>query len=513
MGKIVHHIPLARLWLLLLTCISALVPMGAQAEEPLRWTPPTQIPYVDPSVSTPFLLTDSTGAIHAFSSQQIAGAFSRVIMYNHWQRNTGWSKPVDIVLSPLYDEAHAPTAFLDSKGIIHLVFFGGHDVSANIYYTRAPALRAAEATAWSPPVAIATGARPPIAVWLAGDPADNLYVLFGGNLDGAGLYSLTSHDGGNTWSLPALIFGTYSESAWPYALRILYGESGRLYAIWNVLNQRGWGLAGYFATFDFATQRWQEPQLMAEGVEGGILGVQSPVLWEFKDELFFMYDHGLPEQGIVRLVKSSDDGGRSWREAVRPFPEYVGGNGPAASVVDSRGQLYLFFGQRTQGTDDQQRHGLWYSEWHGEVRAWGGVHAIVAGPLVQDLEGDNSFDPTSAAAVIVQGNLLMVVWRTDPGNGNNGAWYSYTELNIPATAAIPLPTLTPTALPVEITGALLPMPTFPPLTQAAERPTHTTPIRRLTSPAAPLLAGLIPVSLFLLAIMYRLNRRQHRRHY
>lgn len=504
-----------RLGLLLLALSSALTPLVAQAESALQWTTPAQIPYSDPGVNTPFLLTDSSGAVHAFSSQKIAGTYSRVIMYNLWRRDTGWSKPVDILISPLHDEAHAPTAFLDSKGIIHLVFFGGHDVSANIFYSSAPALRAADSTAWSPPIAIATGARPPIAVWLAGDSDDNLYVLYDGNLDGTGIYSLTSTDSGATWSLPEMIYGTYSETLWPYSLRMLYGESGRLYAVWNVLNRRAWGSAGYFTTFDFTTGRWNEPQRFAEGAEGGILGVQSISLLESKGELFLMYDNGIPEMGVVRLVKRSDDGGRTWGEAIRPFPEHVGGNGPAAFIADSGGQLRVFFGQRTQGIAADQRHGMWYSEWHEEVRSWGGVHYIVSGPLVQDVDGDKGFDPSAAEAIVVQGNLLMVVWRTDPGNGNNGAWYSYAALDTPMAAAMPLPTLTPTALPAKVTRQLLPTPTptLSPFVLAAEEPTHTTTVRTLSSPAAPLLAGLIPTGIFLLIIVYGLNRRQHRRRY
>jgi hypothetical protein len=109
----------------------------------------------------------------------------------------------------------------------------------------------------------------------------------------------------------------------------------------------------------------------------------------------------------------------------------------------------------------------------------------------------------------------MVVWRTDPGNGNNGAWYSYTELDTPMAAAMPLPTLTPTALPAKVTRQLLPTPTptLSPFVLAAEEPTHTTTVRTLSSPAAPLLAGLIPTGIFLLIIVYGLNRRQHRRRY
>lgn len=500
-----------RYWLGLLALVSSLAPRVVQAVDPINWTPPAQIPYLDPNVNTPFLLADSAGVIHAFSAQKIPGAFSRVIMYNRWARNMSWSKPVDILLSPLFDEAHAPVAHLDQHGIIHLVFFGGHDVSANIYYARAPALRAADAGAWSAPVAIATGARPPIAVWLTGDVDDRLYILYGGNLDGVGVYALQSYDSGQTWSLPELVFATYTDTLWPYALRLLYGASGRLYAVWNVVDKRAWGAAVYFTTFDFTSQRWQEAHRIAEGMAGGLLGVQNLAMTEYKGELFVMYDSGLPEQGVVHMLQRTIDGGRSWSEPLRPFPEYVGGNGPGAFAADSGGQLHLFFGQRTQ-EGAQQRHGLWYSTWHQQVRSWGGVHGIISGPLVQDLDGDRGFDPSMAAAVVSQGNLLMVAWRTDPGNGANGAWYSLAELDTPAMALMPLPTLTPTPLPppAHRAVAITPMLTVTqlPLTMAVY--SRKMPLKRLANPAAPLVVGTIPAGLFLAMMIYRRSRRQRR---
>lgn len=502
------------IWLYLLGWLAlagGLAPRPVQAAGPINWSPPAQIPYIDPNVDTPFLLADGAGMIHAFSAQKVPGAFSQVIMYNRWARTMGWSQPVDILLSPLYDEAHAPVAYLDHQGLIHLVFFGGHDVSANIYYTSAPALRAADASAWSPPVAIATGARPPIALWLAGDVDEHLHMLYGGNLDGVGVYALQSNDSGQSWSLPTLVFATYNDTQWPYGLQMHDGASGRLYAAWNVVDKRGWGGAAYFTTFDFTNQRWQEPQRLAEGVAGGLLGVQNLALTEYKGELFVMYDSGLPGEGVVHLLQRTIDGGRSWSEPVRPFPEYVGGNGPGAFIIDSGGQLHVFFGQRTR-EGAEQRHGLWYSAWHQQVRSWGGVHDIVSGPLVQDLEGDNGFDPSMAAAIVSQGNLVLVTWRTDPGNGANGIWYSYAELDTPALMLMPLPTLTATPAPAKesnvvvidasLTGTPLPLTPVP--------YTHTMTFKRLPNPAAPLLAGVLPVGIFLALLIYRRHRHQRR---
>ena len=49
-------------------------PVHAQ-EGPMLWTEPRNIPYLDPGTETPFLLADSNGGVHAFSSQKIPDTF------------------------------------------------------------------------------------------------------------------------------------------------------------------------------------------------------------------------------------------------------------------------------------------------------------------------------------------------------------------------------------------------------------------------------------------------------
>lgn len=229
---------------------------------------------------------------------------------------------------------------------------------------------------------------------------------------------------------------------------------------------------------------------------------------EYKGELFVMYDNGLPEEGIVHLLRRTIDGGRSWSDPVCPFPEYVGGNGPGAFAIDSGGQLHFFFGQRVQ-EGAVQRHGLWYSAWHQQVRSWGGVHDIVSRPLVQDLEGEHGFDPSMVTAVVSQGNLLLVAWRTDPGNGANGAWYSFAELDTPAQAPLPLPTLIATPVPAKVNHVVVITPSAAgtPRALTTASYSHTLAFKRLSNPVAPLLAGTIPVGLFLITMIYRRSRR------
>jgi len=149
------------------------------------------------------------------------------------------------------------------------------------------------------------------------------------------------------------------------------------------------------------------------------------------------------------------------------------------------------------------------------------VKYIVSGPLVQDIDSDKGFDPSLARSAVSQGNLLMIVWRTDPGNGANGAWYSYTELDAPfyALQALPTPepvvrhafpitaTLAPTTTDEEQLAALgiMPIAALPAVDQTHQPPQ----VRQLANPAMPLLIGLVPVGFLVTMVLYRHSRRRY----
>ena len=52
----------------------------ALAQNPIRWTEPAFIPYIDANTEAPFLLADPNGTIHAFSAQKV-GSYEYVIVY------------------------------------------------------------------------------------------------------------------------------------------------------------------------------------------------------------------------------------------------------------------------------------------------------------------------------------------------------------------------------------------------------------------------------------------------
>ena len=48
---------------------------------------------------------------------------------------------------------------------------------------------------------------------------------------------------------------------------------------------------------------------------------------------------------------------------------------------------------------------MWHATWRGGQ--WEGPLAVVSGPYMDDI--DNSFDPNDASAIVVQGNVILLL--------------------------------------------------------------------------------------------------------
>ena len=78
------------------------------AQEPNGWPAQQRIPDFHPETNTPILVADQNRTVHAFSSQWLDDDEDnavRAIAYNQWTLEGGWTPPVDILLSPLKDDA------------------------------------------------------------------------------------------------------------------------------------------------------------------------------------------------------------------------------------------------------------------------------------------------------------------------------------------------------------------------------------------------------------------------
>ena len=432
MNKIIKHIVIL---VIIIASIIVGVPI-ASAQDGSDWTPQQRIPGYENDTGTPILIADRDRTVHAFSSQWLYSEefpTARAIVYNKWILDQGWTTPIDILLSPFKNDARLLDAYLDQSGMAHVIFWGGDNTEAHIYYAQAPLQDAGRATAWTEPIVVGEAAGDPGVGAVTGDDQGKLVIIYSGRKQGNGLYTIYSEDGGETWTDPEPSFLTFSEE-FPVILALAPGESGAIHAVWDVRDVGGNGRQINYASLDLQQRQWSDLVVLSE-VETGY-GVLIPTVVEHDGEILVAYS------GV--LIRRSNDGGKTWTEPVSPFP-HVGVNGVMSFVTDSNQTLHLLWAQRITGSPDI--HGAWHSTW--QDGRWSVPEAIVSGPTVTDIAGDKAFDPYDVHTVVSQGNLLLVTWRSDPGLKGNGVWYSYKELDAPE-------------LPLEMAQMVLPTPTSNP---------------------------------------------------
>ncbi|MBW7885811.1 MAG: exo-alpha-sialidase [Caldilineaceae bacterium] len=498
-----------------LTLLAAL-PATGLAQARLDWMPQQPIPDYAVGVLPPMLVADQNRTVHAFVTQPLdtdeePGPDSNfAILYRQWTLDGGWTKPNDILLSPLKQQARVKGVFLDPAGIMHLIFYGGDEQDAYLYYSWVLAANAGNAHAWAEPLPIGPKPITPDVAQIAGDGEGNLAVVYSGNLgEGNSLYALYSYDHGITWSEPAPIFSTYRLDQKVFNFALSLGKSGILHMVWNVTDRDGRSVAGYYAQLSTLNGgSWSTPFVLDTPYG---LGVSTPAIIEHGDQVILVYNNGLPEpvtaEGSytppVLWYRISYDLGQRWTNPFRPFNQHIGINGTLSLVEDGDGQLYLFFGQRIpkDNTGGFDTHGMWYSSWLGNQ--WSAAQPVVSGPQKPD------FDPYDARAAVAQGNVILLTWRTDPGNRGSFTWFSVARVDAAETPIVPLPTsarpaiaIQPTPVPVVTSSppeAELIASNIQPVTRQFSR-SRDTYVSFSSGPAFGLLAGVVPVVLVLVAI-------------
>jgi hypothetical protein len=402
-----------------------------------QWSPRQRIPGIHKDAFTPYLVADRNRTVHAFHSQPgRTDASQEVIVYSRWTLQDGWTPPTDIVFPLLRAQASILGALLDGQGVMHIVFFGGDDAVANLYYSRAWASNAGTRRAWSPPELIGEGAITPRTAALASDAHGNLTVVYSGKRRGVGLYTTHSSDSGATWSeaLQMFLVARDDLQAWadddPRAWnpQVARDSAGRLHLTWVVVGREGNGKAIYYASWDADAKRWTAPLLLAT-VGPDDYEVDWPSITAYHDDLLLIYDdHSPPE----RMMRTSKDGGQTWLDPVAVMAPTVGEYGTAAFAVDGGDRLHVVFGDRARGLN------LWHSVWDGG--GWREPEPI-APPTEASAyrKGPEEYHPSRPHIVVSQGNVLLAAWQTDPGRPHNGTWSAYKVLDAPELPAEPLP--------------------------------------------------------------------------
>jgi hypothetical protein len=471
-----------------------------------QWSPPERVPGFVNDTWPPLLIADQNRTVHAFSYQWLnegEGFAGRAIEYSKWTIGQGWTLPIDILLPPFKNDARLLDVFLDQSGIVHLIFWGGDNTEANIYYSSASIQNAGNARAWSAPVLVASKAGDPENGVVFMNHQNYLTILFSGREDGNGLYTTSSNDLGRTWTEPVLVVNSNDESNFINDLKITKSGSELIYALWNEVNPGGQGRGIYFSKFRERSGEWSNPTKLAEAETG--YGTNTPAMISYHNKILVFYNLA----GKIWQLSSNDDG-ENWSPARSLFSRHVGVNGAISLVGDGNDELHMFFGQRITGSPDI--HGMWHSVYRGDN--WSEPEAIVSGPQHVDLHGDKAFDPFEARAVASQGNVLLVTWRQDPGLKGNGVWYSDQVLDAPELPLSVPPTVLPTAdqnvIPSTITSS--PSPNLRPSPVFVENSLNesTLPTQKIDNPTSVLLIAVIPVLLLIsMVFLFGLTHKNH----
>ena len=457
-----------------------------------RWSIPQKVPLYSQESNPPILIAEQNRIVHAFSSQWRGSL--RVIVYNQWVYERGWTSPTDIIIFP-NGEARVTDVLLDKNNTFHIVYFGGDGTGANIYYSKAPASAADDAHAWSVPVLIGSNAGDPEGAVFAQSEQGTLYVAYNGREFGNSIYVVESSDNGENWTDPSPLFFALTEAPNIAQLQLMIDKSGELHALWGVFTLTAQGRGVYYARSKDGLE-WSQPILLAQSQDG--LGTQRPTIIEYEDQLLVLYNLSLKI-----MMRRSSDGGLTWDEPSLLFSRHVGVNGDMSLVIDGNNALHLFFGQRITGNPDI--HGMWHSLFM-EGR-WTEPEAIIKGPLVRDPITRKGFDPYFARAVVSQGNVILVTWRTDPAAGDNGVWYSFEKIDAPE---LPLIELSSPVTPENNPTVAADVPTESPVTAPTPSRVVQVPTDRpalQSNPGLPIVIGsvLSVVLILIVVVMQKLN--------
>ena len=399
---------------------------------------------------------------------------------------------MNVLLSPIKMEARILDVMLDDEGYFHLIYFGGDETESYLYYAKVYMTHAGESKSWSLSEPVVSSMVPPSGA-IAEDENGDIVIVFGGTIEGYGVYDTVSTDRGETWSVPSVIGLTYSGKLFPYNISLDHSSDGRLHALWQWVNVQGQGRGILYSHELAGDGGWTDPIDLSEGQEMYELGTMSPAFIIHNDNLFALFNI----RGKVVMSFSQDDG-LTWTDPRELFSEHVGVNGLLSVVEDNGDNLHLFFGQRIPG--DIDLHGMWHSVWN--ANAWSPPDPIVSGSQVMDMKTDNAFDPYDASAIVLQGNQLLVTWRSDPGLKGNGVWYAYRQIDVPMLELVPLPTeVVQTTQPYTMTE-IVAQPLTPLSVPVAEA-SSIEPKEQLTvtkNPAGPVVSALIPVGLLIAAV-------------
>lgn len=429
------------------------------------WTGPELVNQSEVIISSPILLADTAGRMHAFwigqDTETETNSGRDSILYSRKDANT-WTRPAAVLQSPT-GFTRQPAAAIDGNDNLYVVWSGGQ--AGEIYFSRAPGNRANSPAEWVEAIVLPSvrqvGASPDIEIGPNGD----IYVAYAIPLnEQRGVYVTKSEDGGTSWTEPVLAFDAV-QAGWDLVDKphILVSQNGVINVVMTKFSLPGGdGALGLFATIssdDGAS--WSEVKTVAE----------KQILWS---DLLHTINGGVFRAWLESSIggnffqyQISRDQGVTWNPAasISTIGETVAE--PALSS-DVAGQIYL-----VQAIKDTTQGSL-LRNW-----LWDGIQWQLGEDL--QLADQNGFDLQAIAAAVSPQRRSAVVYASSFIDllTNSPAYkleYSDREVEIPAVlpTSQPEPTLQPAATPsLEIPVLPSPtptviVPTLPPVAPESE---------------------------------------------
>lgn len=198
------------------------------------WNQMATISTTSYKILSPVLTPDDTGRVHAFWSQPETspGGDRGTAIYYARQETGKWSAPQQL-FSSTEGVADSPSAAVDAGGQLYLVWSGGP--MGQIYVSKASAARALVQDAWSTPVALPSPQPSDSSPEIVIDRQGVIYVAYTVPVnDRRGVYVTWSLDGGESWSVPAMVFDAQA-AGWEMVdeTRLTVTQDGALHLLWT----------------------------------------------------------------------------------------------------------------------------------------------------------------------------------------------------------------------------------------------------------------------------------------
>ncbi len=470
-----------------LTFCCCLFPLSALAQDE-GWSNPINISNSPGNSSFPSLAVDSAGNVHLVWIEEVEAELP-IVLYTSLQEGT-WSESIDIFASGSYDPIQNVQLLGDSQGNLHIFL-----TWKGIQYSKANASEAGSARSWLPPELLVPPTNYQTSPHVTITTDDQIHLVYAIEVGaGSGVYYMHSTDDGENWDDPIPVFLNSSPNLRVTGPRIAVVGQGQVHVVWVETNYPETfpplGIR-YASSPDGST--WSEPRSLADGPYSDL-----EILVVGESDLHVVWSGTTPDR--YKFYAWSKDTGNTWTDAWRNS-ELGGYQGSPALAADSLGRIYWLKVGTVYGLPD----GTYANKDSLHENIF--VNGIWSNGTVL-LNGETNIqNQMNVTAVILNGNQLhTAVMNPLPITDKQYQFdIFYLSKSLDAPAILPQPQPTATAIdPPEQTPTITKdaIATVPPTVSINPNP------ETVMTNWMGVLAGLLPVALLLLIIVFVIRRKR-----